>query len=174
MWQFYFFKKNRILSIWRWINTKVFIGSSKPSACTKLFSEIRRVNFIADKVWNNIYFFDIRRGSWIQIRKTLSDATLTLLGRTTYLAIMLLLVKYRFQIYWSDGKHMLKYGQKINVNRQQLKINVYVKCFAIIVVQENIWILFVTFTFLCTDLYFLCEYFFYTSLSLILLPSSGF
>ena len=78
----------------------------------------------------------------MQIRKILSDTTLTLLGRTTYLAIMLLLVKYRFQIYWSDGKHMLKYGQKINVNRQQLKINIYVKRFAITVVQKNIWIIF--------------------------------
>ena len=33
---------------------------------------------------------------------------------------------------------MLKYGQSIKVNRQQVNINVYVRCFAIIVVQENI------------------------------------
>ena len=50
---------------------------------------------------------------------------------------------------------MLKHGQ--------VSINVYVRCFAIIVVQENIGILFVTLTYLCTDLYFLCECFLYLS-----------
>ena len=40
----------------------------------------------------------------MQIRKILSDTTLIKLERTMYLAIILL-VKYRFQNHWSDGKH---------------------------------------------------------------------
>ena len=48
-------------------------------------------------------FFDINRVSWIQIRK-MSDTTLIMLERTMYLAIILLLVKYRFQNPWSDGE----------------------------------------------------------------------
>ena len=56
----------------------------------------------------NYKFFDMKSGSWIQIRKTLSDATLIMLERTMYLAITLLLVKYRFQSHWSDGKHNAK------------------------------------------------------------------
>ena len=55
-----------------------------------------------------IYIFDIKRGSWIQIRKILSDAMLIMLERTVYLAVILLLVKYRFQNHWSDGKHNAK------------------------------------------------------------------
>ena len=55
---------------------------------------------------NNL--FDIKRGSWIQVGKTLSDTTLNMLERTMYLAIILLLVKYRFQNHWSDGKHNAK------------------------------------------------------------------
>ena len=59
----------------------------------------------ADKVWRwTINFFDIIRDSWIEIRKILSDTTLIKLERTMYLAIILL-VKYRFQNHWSDGKH---------------------------------------------------------------------
>ena len=77
-----------------------------------------------------------------------------------YLAIILLLLKYRFQNLMVGI--MLKCGQQIKVNRQQVNINVNVKCFTIIVVQENIWILFVTLTYLCTDFYILCENFFYT------------
>ena len=56
----------------------------------------------------NYNFFDIKRGSWIQIRKILSDTTLIMLERTMYLAIILLLVKYRFQNHWSDGRHKAK------------------------------------------------------------------
>ena len=52
--------------------------------------------------------FDIKRGSWIYIHKILSDTTLIMLERTMYLAIILLLVKYRFQNHWSDGKHNAK------------------------------------------------------------------
>ena len=37
--------------------------------------------------------------------KILSDTILIMLERTMYLAIILLLVKYRFQNHWSDGKH---------------------------------------------------------------------
>ena len=56
----------------------------------------------------NYKFPDIKRGSWIHIRKILSDATLTMLERTMYLAIILLLVRYRCQSHWSDGKHNAK------------------------------------------------------------------
>ena len=56
-------------------------------------------------------FFDIKRGFWIQICKILPKTTLIMLQRTMYLGMILLLVKYRFQNSWSDGKHMLKYGQ---------------------------------------------------------------
>ena len=61
----------------------------------------------------NYNFFDIKRGSWIQIRKILSDTTLIMLERTMYLAIILLLVKYRFQNHWSDGKYNVKV-QRVN------------------------------------------------------------
>ena len=53
---------------------------------------------------NNL--FDIKRGSWIQVRKTLSDATLIMLERTMYVAIVLLLITHRFQNHWS--KHNAK------------------------------------------------------------------
>ena len=56
------------------------------------------------KYEEELYFFDIKRGPWIQIRKILSDTTLIMLERTMYLAIILLLVKYRFQNPWSDGE----------------------------------------------------------------------
>ena len=56
----------------------------------------------------NYKFFNIKRGSWIHIRKILSDTTLIMLERTTYLAIILLLGKYRFQNHWFDGKHNAK------------------------------------------------------------------
>ena len=38
----------------------------------------------------------------------LSDITPIMLERTMYLAIILLLVKYRFENHWSDGKHNAK------------------------------------------------------------------
>ena len=41
----------------------------------------------------------------IQIRKILSDTALIMLERTLHLAIILLLVKRRFQNHWSNGKH---------------------------------------------------------------------
>ena len=56
---------------------------------------------------NYNFFFDFKRGSWMQICK-ISDRTLIMLERTMYLAIILLLVKYRFQNHWSDGKHNAK------------------------------------------------------------------
>ena len=40
--------------------------------------------------------------------KILSYTTRTMLERTMYLAIILLLVKYRFENHWSDGKHNAK------------------------------------------------------------------
>ena len=52
-------------------------------------------------------FFDINRVSWIQTRK-MSDTTLIMLEGTMYLAIILLLMKYKFQNHWSDGKHDAK------------------------------------------------------------------
>ena len=74
---------------WCWLNTKVFIGFSIRSACTRTFPGIRRVNFtadelafICDKIWiRTINFFSIKRGSWIQIRKILSDTILILLEK---------------------------------------------------------------------------------------------
>ena len=56
----------------------------------------------------NYKFFLYQGGSWIQICKILSDTTLIILDRTMYLAIISLLVKYRFQNHWSDGKHNAK------------------------------------------------------------------
>ena len=49
--------------------------------------------------------FRCQEGSLIQIRKILSDTTLITLDRTIYLGNILLLVQYRFQNHWSDGKH---------------------------------------------------------------------
>ena len=77
---------------------------------------------------------------------------LIMLERIMYLAIILLLVQYRFQSQWSDVKHNAKV-QAVNrqqFNWQQVNRNVYVRRFAIIVVQENIWILFVTLIFALT------------------------
>ena len=56
----------------------------------------------------NINLFNIKRSSGIHIRKILSDTKLIMLERTMYLAIILLLVQYRFQNHWSDGKHNAK------------------------------------------------------------------
>ena len=62
----------------------------------------------ADKVWRKtIFFLDVKKGSWIQIRK-ISDTALIMLEKTMYLAIILLLVKYRFHDHWSNGKHNAK------------------------------------------------------------------
>ena len=44
----------------------------------------------------------------MHIRKVLADATLIMLERTMYLAIILLLVQYRLQDHWSDVKHNAK------------------------------------------------------------------
>ena len=52
----------------------------------------------------NYTSFRCQEGSWIQIRKTLSDTTLIMLERTIYVAIKLLLGKFRSQNHWSDGK----------------------------------------------------------------------
>ena len=49
-----------------------------------------------------------QEGSWIQIRKILSDTTLIMLERRMHLAIVLLLVKCRFQNHWSNGEHNAK------------------------------------------------------------------
>ena len=40
--------------------------------------------------------------------KNLTGTKLIMLERTIYLAIILLLVKYRFQNHWYDGKHNAK------------------------------------------------------------------
>ena len=42
------------------------------------------------------------------MRKILSETTLIILERTMYLAIILLLVKYRFQNHGSNGKHKVR------------------------------------------------------------------
>ena len=44
------------------------------------------------------------------MRKILSVTTLIMLERTMHLAIILLLVQYRFQNHSSDGKHNAKVG----------------------------------------------------------------
>ena len=66
-----------------------------------------------------------------------------------------------------------KYGQKIKVNWQQ--VCVYVRVSQSFLCWK-IYEFFDKFIFLCTDLYFLCDYFFffYICLSLIFLPSPGF
>ena len=56
----------------------------------------------------NYVSFRYQEGSWIQIRKILSDTTLIMLERTMHLAIILLLVKCRFQNNRSNGKHNAK------------------------------------------------------------------
>ena len=38
----------------------------------------------------------------------ISDTTLIILERTMYLAIILLLVRYRYQSHWPDGKYNAK------------------------------------------------------------------
>ena len=48
------------------------------------------------KYEEELLFFNITMGSWIHIRKILSDTTLIMLDRTMYLAAILLLVLYRF------------------------------------------------------------------------------
>ena len=56
----------------------------------------------------NYTSFRCQEVSWIQIRKILSETTLIILERTMHLAIILLLVKCRFQNHWSNGKHNVK------------------------------------------------------------------
>ena len=56
----------------------------------------------------NYTSFRCQEGSWIQIRKILSDTTLIMLERTMHLAIILLLVKCRLQNHGSNGKHNAK------------------------------------------------------------------
>ena len=56
----------------------------------------------------NYKFSDIKRGSWIHMRKILFDRTLVMLERTMHLVIILLLVRYRCQSHWSNGKHNAK------------------------------------------------------------------
>ena len=57
---------------------------------------------------NNYKFFHIKKGSWIDIRKILSDTTLIMLEGTMYLATILLLARDRCQNHWSDGNHNAK------------------------------------------------------------------
>ena len=57
----------------------------------------------------NYISFRCQEGSWIQIRK-ISYTTLIMLERTMHLAIILLLVKCKFQNHWSNGKHNAKVG----------------------------------------------------------------
>ena len=52
-------------------------------------------------------FFLYQEGFLNTDTKILSDTTLIMLERTMYFAI-LLLMKYRFQNHWSDGKHNTK------------------------------------------------------------------
>ena len=63
----------------------------------------------------------------MHIRKILSDKTPTMLERTMYLAIILLLVQIDFKTTDLMMNIMQKYKQKIKVYRQQVNINVYVR-----------------------------------------------
>ena len=56
----------------------------------------------------NYTSFRCKEGSWIQIRKILSDTILIILERTMHLATILSLVKCTFQNHWSDGKYNAK------------------------------------------------------------------
>ena len=56
----------------------------------------------------NYKFFWYQEGFSNIIQQGLSDATLAMLKRTMYLAIILLLVRYRCQSHWSNGKHNAK------------------------------------------------------------------
>ena len=56
----------------------------------------------------NYISFRCQEGSWTQIPKILCDTTLIMSERTMHLAIILLLVKCRFQNHWSNGKHNAK------------------------------------------------------------------
>ena len=56
----------------------------------------------------NYTSFRSQEGSWIQIRKTLSDTTLIMFERTMHLAMILSLAKCRFQNHWSYEKHNAK------------------------------------------------------------------
>ena len=83
--------------------------------------------------------FNIKRGSWTYQHKILSDKTLVMLERPVYLATILLLeCSIDFIISDLMVGTMLNYGQYTKVNQQQVNINVNVRCFTIIVVQENI------------------------------------
>ena len=113
----------------------------------------------------NYKFFDIKRGSRIYMRKILSDTTLIMLERTMYLAIILLLVRYRFQSHWSDGKHNAKVRA---VNQSQSRASQYkcpCKMFCNHCCTRKYMNSFCD-TYLslqCIDLYFLCEYLLYLS-----------
>ena len=62
------------------------------------------------KYEEELWFFLISKEvpGYIYLHKVLSDTTLIMLERTIYLAIISLLVQYRFQNHWSDGKHNAK------------------------------------------------------------------
>ena len=63
----------------------------------------------------NYNFSNMKRDSWIHIRKILSDTTLITLERTMYLAMILLLVQYRFQNHWSDDKQCQSTDSKVKL-----------------------------------------------------------
>ena len=70
-------------------------------------------------------------------------------------------MKKNYKLFWYQEGFVNTYTQNIiwyNTNYVR-KNNV----FSYVSVQENTLILFVTLIYLCTDLYFLCEYFFYLS-----------
>ena len=74
--------------------------------CTQASPGIGQVSYMLIKYEEELQISLISRGipEYKYLRKILSDTTLIMLERTMYLAIILLLVKYRFQIHWSDGK----------------------------------------------------------------------
>ena len=63
---------HRIVSTWRWINTKIFIGFSIPSACTQAFPGIRRelysgilIYCMLIKYEEELYFFYIHQKEFL-------------------------------------------------------------------------------------------------------------
>ena len=56
----------------------------------------------------NYTFLDVKRVPEYKYARVLSDTAITMLERTMFWAIILLIVKCRFQNHWSNGKHNAK------------------------------------------------------------------
>ena len=116
-----------------------------------------------DKVWKRtMNLFNIKTDFWIHVRKIFTDTTLIMLGKAMYLAMILLLAQSRFHNHWSDGNHNAKIWTEIKVNQHQVNLNIYVRCLKSLL-WRKIYYFFVSLIYLCTDLYFLFEAYFFIS-----------